>query len=173
MAPQRTPDSRLVYLHCSSIFSGANLQVRRAKKITQLLEKHGTAIETLTREFTVPAIAAVAKELLEEQVFESLPRARLRYPELFQSSETREAERAASESEAVKVEAEAALEVELTSDNEEANECLAREPRGQGAEPEGESDGEAETSSSVEANSVEQWWAVSRQLMLDVGRPSD
>ena len=32
MAQQPSPDGRLVYLHCSSIFSGANAHVRKAKK---------------------------------------------------------------------------------------------------------------------------------------------
>ena len=90
MAKQHTPDGRLVYLHCSSIFSGANAHVRKVKKISQLLKKHKASIKMLTEEFTLPAVAAIAKELLEEQIFESLPRARLRYPELFQPSETQE-----------------------------------------------------------------------------------
>lgn len=124
MAKQRSPDGRLVYLHCSSIFSGANAHVRRVKKISQLLEQHKASIKILTKEFTLPAIAAIAKELLEEQIFESLPRAKLRYPELFQPSETQEAERAASEAEVIRIEAEAAQDVVLTSDDEGGDECL-------------------------------------------------
>ena len=73
MAKQHSPDGRLVYLHCSSIFSGANAQVRKAKKVSQLLNKHKASIKILTNEFTLPAVAAVAKELLEKQIFESLP----------------------------------------------------------------------------------------------------
>ena len=123
MAKQRSPDGRLVYLHCSSIFSGANAHVRKAKKVSQLLQKHKASIKILTKEFTLPAVAAVAKELLEEQIFESLPRAKLRYPELFQPSETQEAERAASEAEVIRIEAEAAQDIVLTSDDEGGDEC--------------------------------------------------
>ena len=119
MAQQRSPDGRLVYLHCSSIFSGANAQVRKVKKISQLLQKHKASIKILTKEFTIPDIAATAKDLLEEQIFESIPRARLRYPELFQPSETQEAARAASEAEVVRIEAEAAHDIVLTSDEED------------------------------------------------------
>lgn len=139
MANQRSPDGWLVYLHCSSIFSGANAQVRKTKKISQLLEKHKASIKILTREFTLPAIATVTKELLEERIFESLPRARLRYPELFQPSETQEAERAASEAEVLRLEAEAAQDIVLTSDDEGGDECLDFEQGKKPAEPEGHS----------------------------------
>lgn len=119
MAKQQLPDGKLVYLHCSSIFNGQNALFRRPKKIHQLLEHHQRSIKTLTKEFTLPAIAAVAKDLLEDRIFESLPRAKLRYPELFQPpSESQEAKRVASEAEAVRTEAEAAQDVVLTSDNE-------------------------------------------------------
>ena len=109
---------RRVYLHCSSIFSGANTHVRKVKKIPQLLEKHKVFIIIFTQGFTLSAVAAIAKELLEEQIFEFLPRAKLRYPELFQPSETQEAERAASEAEVIRIEAEAAQDIVLTSDGE-------------------------------------------------------
>ena len=154
MANQRSPDGRLVYLHCSSIFSGANAQVRRVKKISQLLEKHKASIKILTREFTLPAIAAVAKELLEEQIFKSLPRAKLRYPELFQPSGTQEAERAASEAEVIRIEAEAAQDIVLTSDDEGGDECLDFEQGEQRAEPEGTLEGKAKAGENVQISAV-------------------
>lgn len=118
MTKQPSPDRRLIYLHCSSIFSGANAQVRRQKVVLRLIQQHKASIKILTNEFTLPAIAAVAKELLEERLFESLPRAKLRFPELFQTSEVEEAERAASEAEAVRIAAEAAQDIVLTSDDD-------------------------------------------------------
>ena len=135
MAKQRSPDGRLVYLHCASIFSGANGQVRRVKKVSQLLEKHKTSIKILTNEFTLPAIAAITKELLDEQIFESLPRAKLRYPELFQLTETQEAERAASVAEVVRIEAEAAQDIVLISDEDGGDGVLEFKQSGQRAEP--------------------------------------
>lgn len=157
MANQRSPDGRLVYLHCSSIFSGANAQVRKAKKISQLLQKHKASIEILTREFTLPAIAAIAKELLEEHIFESLPRARLRYPELFQPSETREAERAASEAEVLRIEAEGAQDIVLTSDDEGGDECLDSEQGERHAEPDGRLKDKADPPEIVQASAIELW----------------
>lgn len=117
-----SPDHRLVFLHCSSIFRGANAQVRKQKKILQLLAQHKSSIKILTDEFTVEAIAAIAKELLDETIFESTLRARLRFPELFQPSQAEEAEREASEAEVARVEAEAARDVVLTSEDEEEEE---------------------------------------------------
>ncbi|KAI4285995.1 MAG: hypothetical protein L6R38_000222 [Xanthoria sp. 2 TBL-2021] len=152
MGQQHSPDSRLVYLHCSSIFSGANAQVRRPKKITQLLQKHNAAIKILTKEFPLPAVAAVAKELLEERIFESLPRAKLRYPELFQLSETQEAERAASEVEVIRIEAEAVQDVVLTSDNEGGDECLDLEQGERKAKLDGTSEDK-----DIPINAVGQW----------------
>ncbi|KAL9131093.1 MAG: hypothetical protein Q9175_006854 [Cornicularia normoerica] len=154
MAKQHSPDGRLVYLHCSSIFSGANAHVRKVKKISQLLEKHKASIKMLTKEFTLPAVAAIAKELLEEQIFESLPRARLRYPELFQPSETQEAERAASEAEVIRIEAEAAQDIVLTSDDEGGDECPDFEQGEQQAEPEGTLEDKAEARDNVQINAV-------------------
>ncbi|KAL8875766.1 MAG: hypothetical protein Q9198_005921 [Flavoplaca austrocitrina] len=155
MAKQRSPDGRLVYLHCSSIFSGANAQVRRVKKVSQLLQKHKASIKILTNEFTLPAVAAVAKELLEEKIFESLPRAKLRYPELFQPSETQEAERAASEAEVIRTEAETAQDLVLTSDDEGGNECLDFEQGEQQAEPEGTPEYKADAEGNVQVSAVQ------------------
>ncbi|KAI9718433.1 MAG: hypothetical protein M1812_004154 [Candelaria pacifica] len=157
MAKQRSPDGRLVYLHCASIFSGANGQVRRLKKISQLLERHKTSIKILTKEFTLPAIAAIAKELLDEQIFQSLPRAKLRYPELFQLTETQEAERAASEAEVVRIEAEAAQDTVLTSDDEGGAECLDLKRSRQRAEPEETVEVETETREDGRISANELW----------------
>ena len=154
MAKQHCPDQRLVYLHCSSIFSGANAQVRKAKKIAQLLGKHKASIKILTKEFTLQAVAAVAKELLEERIFESLPRAKLRFPELFHLSETQEAERAASEAEVVRIEAEAAHDIVLTSDDEGGDEYPDFEPGGQQAEPERVLEDKAKIGDNVQINTV-------------------
>lgn len=83
-----------------------------------MLSQHKASIKTLTQEFTLDAIAAVAKQLLDDNVFGSQSRARLRFPELFETSKTREAERKASEANVAKFEAEAIHENLVTSDEE-------------------------------------------------------
>lgn len=124
MMVTRLPEQRLVYLHCSSIFTGANAQIRRLKKITQILSQHRKSIKILTNEFPLDAIAAVAKRLLDEQIFEARARAQLRFPELFQPSETQEAERDASEAEVARTEAETVQKTVVTSDEEWEEELL-------------------------------------------------
>lgn len=157
MAKQRSPDGRLVYLHCSSIFSGANAQVRRAKKVSQLLEKHKASIKILTKEFTLPSIAAVAKELLEEQIFESPPRAKLRYPELFQTSEAQSAARAASEAEIIRIEDEVAEYIAQTSDDEEGDDYLEFGSHDRGAGSKRALRNKVEIPDNPDHRSIESW----------------
>ena len=119
MAP-RSPDKRLVYLHCSFIFSGENAKVRKLKKVIQFLSQHKVSIRTLTSEFQLDEIAAVAKQLLEEGIFESLPRAKLRFPELFLQSGVQQTGKGASEVRAAIIEATAPYKT-LPSPNEEGD----------------------------------------------------
>lgn len=161
MAKQSSPDKRLVYLHCSSIFSGANAQVRKAKKVSQLLAKHKGSIKILTKEYTLPAIAVIAKELLDEKIFESLPRAKLNYPELFQQSETQEAERAASEAEVIRIEAEAAHDIILTSDDEGGDECLDFKQGQVAPKLGGASKDKIEAPNEVQISAAEPWQVLS------------
>ena len=155
MVKQRSPDGRLIYLHCSSIFKGANAQVRQAKKVSKLLEKHKASIKVLTKEFTLEAIVTVAKELLEERIFESLPRAKLRYPELFQASETQEAERAASEAEVLRIEAEAAPQIVLISEDGQGCEDGDLSPDGLVAESANKLDAKAERMDGPPSKAIE------------------
>ncbi|CAL8575719.1 hypothetical protein XPA_001626 [Xanthoria parietina] len=118
MVQQHLPDGKLVYLHCSSIFNGPHAQIRQLKKVRQLLEKNQESIQILTNEYTLLDIAAVAKGLLEDQVFELLPEAKLRYPELFRpSSKSQKAKRVASEAEVLRTEAQAVQDAVLSSDD--------------------------------------------------------
>ena len=118
MTQKKLPDERLVYLHCKSIFSEANSQVRREKVVTKLLESQRASIKILTKEFNLAAIAVVAKDLLEQRIFESLPLAKRKFPDLFQPSKKQEADRVASEKEALRGESKAAQEIASTSKSE-------------------------------------------------------
>lgn len=120
----RIPNQRLVYLHCASVFKGDRAQIRKLKKVTEVLTRYRKSIKTLTNEFSLATIAPVAKALLDREVFASEARAKLHFPELFQPSETQEAEREASEAEAARIEAEAVQEAIVTSDEECEEELL-------------------------------------------------
>ncbi len=123
----RILDPRLVYLHCAYVFRGDRAQIRRPKEVTEVLSKHRDSIKTLTNEFPLAAIAIVAKVLLDKRIFESEARAKLYFPELFQASETQEADREASEAEAARIEAETVQETAVTSDEEWEEEILNNE----------------------------------------------
>ncbi|KAL8644377.1 MAG: hypothetical protein Q9210_007287, partial [Variospora velana] len=108
MAAPHLPDEKLVYLYCSSIFSGANAQIRRLKVVTQRLQEHKASIRTLENNFPLTAIASVVQCLLKDRIFASSTRARRRFPELCQPSEDGEVREATSNVEDVKSEPEAA-----------------------------------------------------------------
>ncbi len=115
----RIPEERLVYLHCSFIFTGTNAEVRKLKKITQILLKHKASIRNFLDEFGLGNVSVVAKKLLKERVFESRHRAELRFPELFQRSEAEEIGGTGPEAEVVSFETEAAHEALGTSEEED------------------------------------------------------
>ena len=115
------------------------------------------SIEIPRKEFTLPAIAAVAKELLEEEIFESQARAKLRYPELFKPSEAQEAERAASEAKVVRIEADAAHEMESASDDEGGDTCPDIEQVQRPAVPDRVSKSKTETPDNVQISAAEAW----------------
>ena len=86
----RTPEERLVYFYCSSIFTGTNAEVRKLKKVTQILLNHKASIRGFIDEFGLENVSVVAKKLLKEHVFQSEYQAQLRFPDLFQKSEAGE-----------------------------------------------------------------------------------
>lgn len=103
------PDERLVYLALRGVFKGADAHIRKVKKIHDLIEKHRheNNISNLIQEHNMDNLCNVAKILLEQQVFESTLKAKIRFPEVFEVSPSQSAERAISESEAAKTEADA------------------------------------------------------------------
>ena len=107
------PDERLVYLALKDIFRGADAQLRRPKKVRELIQKHQrrTDVRNLIQEHNIDNVCNAAKVLLEQQVFESTLKAKIRFPEVFEVSPVQSAEREASEAEAAKTEAEAIRDV--------------------------------------------------------------
>lgn len=105
------PDERVVYLSCRSIFKQADAQLRKPKKIREMIQKRESMIRPLLQEHSLDAICGVVKTLLDGQIFESTLHAKIRFPELFEVSEAQSVEREASEAEAVRSEACAAREV--------------------------------------------------------------
>ncbi|KAK5188859.1 hypothetical protein LTR96_010863 [Exophiala xenobiotica] len=79
------PDERVVYLALKEFFKGADAQIRRAKKVREVVQKAQNNID----------------------IFESTLKAKIRFPEVFEISPAQSAERSASEAEAARLEADA------------------------------------------------------------------
>ena len=105
----RIPEERLVYSHCSSIFTGTNAEVRKLKKVSHILLLNKASIRGFLDEFGLENVSVVAKKLLKERVFQSLHQAQLRFPDLFKRSEA---------AEVVSFEIEAAYEALGTSEDD-------------------------------------------------------
>ena len=103
------PDERLVYLALRNIFKGADAQLRRPKKVRELIQKHQHCadVRDLLEEHNVDTVCSTAKILLDNQIFESTLKAKIRFPEVFEVSPAQSAEREASEAEAAKTEEDA------------------------------------------------------------------
>ena len=101
MGAKALPEAYEVYLYCDTIFSGQSAQIRRLAKVTQLLIQNKESIAQLTCDFTIPAIAIVAAQLLKDKIFESQHLANQRFPQLLtSSSDSYETESSESEVEA-------------------------------------------------------------------------
>lgn len=107
----RIPEEKLVYSHCSFIFTGTNAEVRKLKKVRHILLLNKASIREFLDEFGLENVSVVAKKLLKEGVFQSLHRAQLRFPDSFQRSEAAEGGGVTvPEAEVVSFETEAAYE---------------------------------------------------------------
>jgi hypothetical protein len=103
------PDERLVYLALKNIFKGEGSQVRNPKKIRKQIEKHldEGEIRTLIAEHNIDNICNTARKLLEDEIFTSTLKAKIRFPEVFEVSPAQSAERSTSEAEAARSEVDA------------------------------------------------------------------
>jgi hypothetical protein len=105
------PDERLVYLALKNVFKGPDAQLRIAKKIRKLIQKHlddGDAeVSALVAEHNIDNVCNTAKALLQDEIFASTLKAKIRFPEVFEVSPAQSAERVASEAEAARSDADA------------------------------------------------------------------
>lgn len=104
-------DRRRVYLVCKPIFTGNNAQLRKQKKIQELVERRETSLGPLIGDFGIHGVVDILKDLLDKRIFQSETKAKVEFPELFLSSPERDVQRAASENHAAQSEAEALEEI--------------------------------------------------------------
>ncbi|RMZ79333.1 hypothetical protein DV737_g3420, partial [Chaetothyriales sp. CBS 132003] len=99
----------LLYLALKNSFKGADAQIRRGKKVREVVQKaqHNIDVRDLIQEHNLDNVCNVAKALLEQEIFKSTLKAKIRFPEVFEISPAQSAERSASEAEAARLEADA------------------------------------------------------------------
>ncbi|KAK1675199.1 hypothetical protein BDP55DRAFT_159999 [Colletotrichum godetiae] len=95
-------DLERVYSTCRAIFSGVDAQLRKKKKVKEVLIKNRVAVRSLFLNYGEEKTTLMAQQLLETRVFESDLRAKVMFPNLFQSTPQQDAEREASEADAVR-----------------------------------------------------------------------
>ncbi|KAJ4384782.1 hypothetical protein N0V86_000385 [Didymella sp. IMI 355093] len=104
------PDERTVYLAFKNVFKGTDAKTRTDKTIKKKIQKYegcSEEIRALVQEYNLDNVRKSIKTLLEGDIFGLTLKAKMRFPELFDVSSAQSAERAASEAEAAKTEADA------------------------------------------------------------------
>jgi hypothetical protein len=109
-------EGRRVFLAYRTVFTGPHAHIRKSKKVREVIEQHRGSFKPLIRDFGFDKVADIVKTLLDQRVFESELKAKIAFPELFQTSPARDVQRNTSENDAARSVAEA-LE-ELTSASE-------------------------------------------------------
>ncbi|KAK2750614.1 hypothetical protein FQN57_002685 [Myotisia sp. PD_48] len=102
-------DQQRVFLAYRPLFEKKNSQIRKLKKIKQLLQSHKTP---LTKSLGVEKIAVILQNLLESGVFSSELKAKLAFPVLFKTSIAQDEQHSASEAGAAACEEKAFQQVE-------------------------------------------------------------
>ncbi|EXF76167.1 hypothetical protein CFIO01_03560 [Colletotrichum fioriniae PJ7] len=98
----KNTDLERVYCTCRAIFSGNDALLRKKKKVKEVLVKNTTTVRPLFFGFGEEKTILMSQYLLECRVFESDLRAKVMFPSLFQSTPQQDADREASEADAVR-----------------------------------------------------------------------
>jgi len=110
MAKNRS-DERLVYLALRNVFKGPDAELRALGKIRKRIQKHlddkDAEVHALVAEHDIDDVCYTAKALLQDDIFASTLRAKIRFPEVFDVSPAQSAERVASEAEAARSDSDA------------------------------------------------------------------
>ena len=103
------PDERVVYLAFKNVFKGQEAGIRQIKAVKKLVQENRQQenVAGLLDGHGLDVVCNSAKTLLNDEVFASTLKAKIRFPELFDLSPTQTAEREASEAEAARCEASA------------------------------------------------------------------
>lgn len=122
-------DKRRVYLACRTVFAGPNAQLRKPKKVRELIDVHRSAFSPLINDFGLDKVTEIILILLNGGIFQSELKAKIAFPELFRTTPSRDVLRAESENDAVRSEAEALEELLSAGEAEERRDGILCEYR--------------------------------------------
>jgi hypothetical protein len=109
-------DGRRVFLAYRTVFTGPHAHIRKSRKVREVIEQHRGSFQPLIKDFGFDKVADIVKTLLDQRVFESELKAKIAFPELFQSSPARDLQRNESENDAARSVAEALEELTFASE---------------------------------------------------------
>jgi hypothetical protein len=95
-------DRRRVFLAYRTVFTGPQAQIRKSKKVREVIEQHRESFKPLIKDFGFNKVVDIVKTLLDQRVFESELKAKTAFPELFQTSPARNVQRNESENDAAR-----------------------------------------------------------------------
>lgn len=98
----KNEDLARVYCTCRAIFSGNDALLRKKKKVKEALIKNATTVKPLFLSFGEEKTTLMSQHLLKCRVFRSDVTAKVMFPSLFQSTPQQDADREASEADAVR-----------------------------------------------------------------------
>ncbi|PQE27762.1 ubiquinol-cytochrome-c reductase cytochrome c1 protein [Rutstroemia sp. NJR-2017a BVV2] len=101
-------DRRRVFLAYRTVFTGPQAHIRKSKKVREVIEHHRTSFQQLITDVGFDKVVDIVKVLLDQCIFESELKAKNAFPELFQTSPTRDVQRNESENNAARSEDKAA-----------------------------------------------------------------
>ena|SRR6187402_3485808 len=114
--PHSSADRRRVFLAYRTVFTGPHAQIRKSKKVREVLEQHRQSFQPLILDFGFDKVADIVKALLDQSVFRSELKAKLAFPELFQTSAARDVQRNESENDAARSAAQVLEELTIASE---------------------------------------------------------
>jgi len=100
------------------VFAGPNAQLRKHKKVREVIEVHQHNFKPLIKDLGFEKVFDTVIFLLNGRIFQSELKAKITFPELFRTTPIRDVQHAESEKDAVRSEAEA-LEDLLSTDEAE------------------------------------------------------
>lgn len=112
-------DKRRVFLAYRTVFVGPHAQLRKPKKVREVIEARQSAFGPLINDFGLEKIIEIVKILLNGGIFQSELKAKIAFPELFRTTPSRDVQHAESENEVARSEAEALEDLHSVDDVED------------------------------------------------------